>query len=186
MYEIILNVKKRFNKNREMSSLKNKIGRNHEKHYSNEKSYFLSRKAMRCWLLILYIVLTTIVVLTIHENDYPLVYFRNALGLIFVLFLPGYSLSNLFLKLQPCGYKESAEKRNNTSFLTFLIERLVLSIALSIVLNIVFSFLLSYLSFKITVGSITLTLFIFTLIFITIDFFLGLRSFESSKNEVLS
>ena len=53
--------------------------------------YIVSPKAYWYWTVIALSLATTILVFTIPENAYPIVYARHILGSIFVLWLPGYT-----------------------------------------------------------------------------------------------
>ncbi len=54
-------------------------------------AYLFSSRSLWYWTTIAVAVATTITVFTIPPDWYPLAYVRNVLGVIFVLFLPGYA-----------------------------------------------------------------------------------------------
>jgi len=56
------------------------------------RSYVFSTEANWYWAIIAVAGATAALVFTVPENAVPIVYARYALGAIFVLFLPGYSL----------------------------------------------------------------------------------------------
>jgi len=118
-------------------------------HFSN---YLTSPNARWYWITILLALITTITVFVIQENSSPLMYVRNILGAIFVLFLPGYS----FIKaLFP-------EKELDN------IERIALSIGMSLALVPITGLVLNYTPLGIRVTPITLSLLALTAIFATI------------------
>jgi hypothetical protein len=76
------------------------------------KKYFFSKKALWYWVIIALSIATTISVFTIPEAAYPLAYVRNVLGIVFVLFLPGYAvIKALFPTTVPI--KTSSENLDN-------------------------------------------------------------------------
>lgn len=55
-------------------------------------SYLFSVYAYWFWIVVTLSTLTTISVFAIHETAVPYVYIRNVLGIVYVVFLPGYCL----------------------------------------------------------------------------------------------
>lgn len=87
------------------------------------QTYVLSKKAAWYWVIIAIAILTTLTVFIIPDNAYPIVYLRSALGIVFVLFLPGYTfIKMLFPSKVPI--KTSSENMDT-------IERLALSLGMS-------------------------------------------------------
>jgi len=122
-------------------------------------TYLFSFESVWYWTIIAVAVVTTLTVFTIPQDLYPLVYVRNVLGVIFVLFLPGYAfVKAVFQKKVP--FKTSSESFDN-------IERLVLSIALSIALTPMVGLILYYTPIGIGLTPITLSLLALTAIFAT-------------------
>jgi len=114
--------------------------------------YLTSSDARWYWITILLAVITTIAVFVIQENSPPLMYVRNILGAVFVLFLPGYSfIKALFPK----------KELDN-------IERIALSIGMSLALVPITGLVLNYTPLGIRVTPITLSLLALTAIFATI------------------
>lgn len=123
-------------------------------------TYLFSFKAAWYWIIIAIALVTTLTVFVIPQDLYPIVYIRNTLGVIFVLFLPGYAFAKaIFQKKVPI-------KTSSESFDT--IERVVLSIGLSIALTIMVGLLLYYTPLGIGLTSITLSLLALTTVFATI------------------
>ena len=59
---------------------------------SIKKAYLRSKKLTWYWATLATAFATLLATLIIHENAFPVVYIRWLLGLIYVVFLPGYSL----------------------------------------------------------------------------------------------
>ena len=115
-------------------------------------NYLTSPNARWYWITILLALITTIAVFVIQDNSSQLMYVRNILGAVFVLFLPGYS----FIKaLFP-------EKELDN------IERIALSMGMSLALVPITGLVLNYTPLGIRVTPITLSLLALTTIFATI------------------
>jgi hypothetical protein len=124
------------------------------------RTYLFSFKAAWYWTIIAIALVTTLTVFAIPQDLYPIAYIRNTLGVIFVLFLPGYAfVKAIFQKKIPI-------KTSSESFDT--IERVVLSIGLSIALTIMVGLLLYYTPLGIGLTSITPSLLALTMVFATI------------------
>jgi len=120
---------------------------------------YLKTEAHWYWITMILAVTTTLVVFTIPENLFPLVYIRYLLGAIFVLWLPGYS----FVKaLFPTG----ATNEKSSGNLDF-IERIALSMGLSLALVPIVGLLLNYTPWGIRLTPIVLSLFALTTVFAT-------------------
>ena len=117
--------------------------------------YLYSPQAYWYWTTLLLTIATTILVFTIPEDAYPLVYARYLLGSLFVLFLPGYSLIKaLFPTHVPIP---TATKELDT------IERIALSIGMSLALVPLVGLLLNYTPWGIRLTPITISLLALTL-----------------------
>jgi len=114
-------------------------------------TYLKTKEAYWYWITLVLITTTTITVFTISENAYPIIYARYALGAIFVLFLPGYSLIKA---LFPTKEIDS-------------IERISLSIGMSLALVSITGLILNYTSWGIRTAPITLSLLALTIVFAT-------------------
>ena len=112
------------------------------------------------WGIIALSIVTTISIFTISEVTYPVAYLRTVLGLIFVLFLPGYA----FIKaLFPTTVPIKTNSENLDS-----IERIVLSIGMSLTLVPIMGLVLYYTPWGIQLTSITLSLLALTTVGATV------------------
>jgi len=114
--------------------------------------YILSTKAYWYWTVIALSLATTILVFTIPENAYPIVYARHILGSIFVLWLPGYSLIKALFPTKEIDN----------------IERTALSIGISLALVPITGLLLNYTPWGIRLTPVTLSLLTLTTVFATV------------------
>jgi hypothetical protein len=122
-------------------------------------TYLFSFESAWYWLIIAVALGTILTVFTIPQDWYPMAYIRNVLGLIFVLFLPGYTfVKAVFQRKLP--FKTSSESFDN-------IERLVLSIAMSIALTPIIGLILYYTPLGIGMTPVTLSLLALTVLFAT-------------------
>jgi len=104
--------------------------------------YLRSNQAYWYWITIILTLTTALLVFTIPENAFPLVYARYILGSIFVLWLPGYSfIKALFPK----------KELDN-------IERVALSMGMSLALVPIIGLMLNYTPWGIRLTPITLSL----------------------------
>lgn len=123
------------------------------------KAYIFSSNLIWYWLTIVIAIVTVTAVFTIIEDTYPLVYLRQILGAVFVLFLPGFA----FIKsLYPSKDPITTSSENFDT-----IERLTLSLGLSIVLTAVTGLVLNYTPWGIRLTPITLILLALTIVFAT-------------------
>lgn len=114
-------------------------------------TYLRSNQASWYWITITLTLTTALLVFTVPENAFPLVYARYVLGSIFVLWLPGYT----FIKaLFP-------EKEIDS------IERVALSIGMSLALVPITGLLLNYTPWGIKLTPIIISLLALTLTFAT-------------------
>ena len=126
---------------------------------ASAKEYIFSKQAAWYWTTILLATVTTIAVFTITGNGVPLVYFRYSLGIIFILFLPGFTLVKaLFPEKVPL--KTSSENKDT-------IERVALSFAISLALVPMVGLILNYTPWGIRLTPITLSLLGLTVVFAT-------------------
>ena len=113
--------------------------------------YLLSSQAYWYWTTIIVTLTTVLLVFTVPENAYPLVYARYILGSIYVLWLPGYTLIKALFP----------EKELDN------IERVALSIGLSLALVPLVGLFLNYTPWGIRLTPITLSLLALTITFAT-------------------
>jgi hypothetical protein len=118
---------------------------------STIKGYLSSPHSYWFWTIITLAFATTATVFTIPENAYPIVYARYMLGSIFVVFLPGYSLTKALFP----------EKEIDN------IERVALSIGMSLALVPITGLLLNYTPWGIRATPLTVSLLALTTIFAT-------------------
>ena len=116
---------------------------------SSLSGYFLSGWALWFWVVFGLAAAASIMVFTVPENAYPVVYARYVFGSVFVLFLPGYSLIRALFG--------SRELDN--------IERFALSVGLSLALVPMAGLLLNYTPWGIRTEPVTLSLLGLTLVF---------------------
>jgi hypothetical protein len=117
-------------------------------------TYLFTSESAWYWTIIALAIATTISVFTIPQDWYPLAYVRNVLGVIFVLFLPGYAfIKALFPAKLPI--KTSSENLDT-------IERVALSIGMSIALTPIVGLILYYTPLGIGLTPITLSLLALT------------------------
>ncbi len=120
------------------------------------KVYIFSNKARWFWAVIMLSVATTIAVFAIPEGAYPIAYVRSALGIVFVLFLPGFA----FIKaLFPSGVPIKTSSENLD-----VIERIALSLGLSLALVPIAGLILNYTPWGIRLAPITLSLLALTIV----------------------
>jgi hypothetical protein len=130
-------------------------------------SYLASNHAFWYWITMALTIATTIVVFTVSETAFPLVYVRYVLGTIFILWLPGYAfIKALFPQHLPFSKGiahtlETSEKNLDT------IETIALSIGMSLALVPITGLLLNYTPWGIRLTPIVLSLLALTTIFAT-------------------
>ncbi len=111
------------------------------------------------WLTLVLATATTVVVYTIPEATYPLVYIRYVLGIVFVIWLPGYSLIKALFPTEP-PVKTSSKNLD-------AIERIALSVGMSLALVPITGLILNYTPYGIRLTPIVLSLLILTVTFAT-------------------
>ena len=122
-------------------------------------TYLKTSQALWYWATIATATITAAAVFTVPEDFYPWSYIRNALGIIFVLWLPGYTFIKALFPVQ-VPIKMSTENLDT-------IERIALSLGMSIALVPIISLLLNYTPWGIRLTPIVLSLFALTLVFAT-------------------
>lgn len=123
----------------------------------NLKTYLKTGEAIWYWLTIITVIIATLV-FTISENVYPWMYVRNVLGLIFILFLPGFALIKAIFPIK-------ISTSSNSKIEEF--EQIALSIGMSIALVSTVGLLLYYSPWGLDLTSIVFFLVTFTPIFTT-------------------
>jgi predicted Zn-ribbon and HTH transcriptional regulator len=122
-------------------------------------TYLKTKEAYWYWATLILIFATTVIVFTIPEEAYPLVYIRYVLGAIFVLWLPGYSFIRALFPAQNQSGK-SAKPLDP-------IERIALSLGMSLALAPIVGLILNYTPWGIRLTPIVLSLLSLTTIFAT-------------------
>jgi hypothetical protein len=122
-------------------------------------AYMKTSQALWYWATISVATLTVAIVFTVPEDFYPLTYLRNALGIIFVLWLPGYTFIKALFPAQ-VPIKTSTETLDT-------IERIALSVGMSIAIVPIVGLILNYTPWGIRLTPIVLSLFALTLVFAT-------------------
>jgi hypothetical protein len=115
--------------------------------------------ALWYWVTIAIATITVAVVFTVPEDFYPWSYIRNALGIIFVLWLPGYTVIKALFPTQ-VPIKTSTETLDN-------IERVALSLGMSIAIVPIIGLILNYTPWGIRLTPIVLSLLALTIVFAT-------------------
>jgi hypothetical protein len=120
------------------------------------KEYVFSQKALWYWEIMALSIATTVSVFTIPVTSYPIAYLRNFLGIIFVLFLPGYAFIKALLpqKVPVKTINEDLDK----------IERIALNIGMSLALVPLVGIVLYYSPLGLRLTPIMLGLLAFTII----------------------
>jgi uncharacterized membrane protein len=142
---------------------------------STPQTYVLSKKAAWYWVTIALAILTTLTIFIIPDSAYPLVYLRSALGIVFVLFLPGFTLIKMLFPSK-VPIKTSSENLDT-------IERLALGLGMSLTLIPIVGLILNYTPWGLRLAPITLSLLALTIIFETAAV---LREYQAKAQTVKS
>ena len=130
-------------------------------------NYLRSSQTYWYWITIILTSTTALLVFTIPENAFPLVYLRYVLGTIFVLWLPGYAfIKALFPQTLPFA-RALAHSLGTTEKNLDTIERVALSLGMSIALVPIIGLLLNYTPWGIRLTPTVLSLTALTIIFAT-------------------
>ena len=126
----------------------------------NLSTYMKTAQALWYWVTMAIAAITVAVVFTVPEDFYPWSYLRNALGIIFVLWLPGYTVIKALFPTQ-VPIKTSTENLDN-------IERVALSLGMSIAIVPIIGLILNYTPWGIRLTPIVLSLFALAIISATV------------------
>lgn len=130
-------------------------------------SYLRSNHAVWYWITMTLTLATMLVVFVVPENDFPLVYIRYVLGIIFILWLPGYAfIKALFPQTLPFT-RALAHSLGTTENNLDTIERIALSLGMSIALVPIVGLLLNYTPWGIRLTPTVLSLLALTIVFAT-------------------
>ncbi len=124
------------------------------------KNYLKTSQALWYWVILAISALTLLMVFGVPEGSLPLSYFRNALGIIFVLWLPGYSFIKVLFPVQ-VPIKTSTESLD-------AIERIILSLGMSLALVPLVGLLLNYTPWGIRLTPLVLSFLTLSLVFATV------------------
>lgn len=121
-------------------------------------TYLKTSQALWYWTTVALSITTIVLVFFVGEDFYPWSYFRNVIGVIFVIWLPGYA----FLKALFPAHLPLQASRNLGN-----VERIALSVIMSLALIPIFGLILNYSPWGIRLAPLVLTLLVFTLVFAT-------------------
>jgi hypothetical protein len=128
---------------------------------TNLKQYIKTKTVVWYWITLTLAAATTIAVFAVPGESYPAIYIRQVLGIIFVLFLPGYAfIKMLFPSKMPIIFQNSTENMDT-------IERVALSLGMSLALVPMVGLILNYTPWGIRLTPIVLSLLALTVIFAT-------------------
>ena len=136
-------------------------------------TYLKTGEAFWFWVTIAAGAITAAMVFTISESVYPWIYARNVLGVIFVLFLPGYAFIKAFFPI-------NVPVKTSMGSLE-AIERIALSIGMSITLVSIYGLLLYYSPWGLDLTTIVLGLLAFTSVFATAAV---IREYQAKKTNL--
>lgn len=123
-------------------------------------TYVKTSHALWYWASTITAIMTTIIVFTIPNDSYPLNLVRIVLGIVFVLWLPGYSLVRML-------YPRHLPIRTGTRNLD-AIARIALSLGMSLAIVPLVGLVLNFTPWGIRLAPIVLSLLALTLIFTTV------------------
>lgn len=130
-------------------------------------SYLRSNQALWYWITLALTAATAIVVFTVHQDAFPLAYLRNVLGIIFILWLPGYALIKALFPQNLPFAKTLTHSLDTSEKELDAIERIALSVGMSIALVPIVGLLLNYTPWGIRLTPIVLSLLALTTVFAT-------------------
>jgi uncharacterized membrane protein len=122
-------------------------------------TYLGTNQALWYWATVTVAVFTAMFAFLISEDFYPWNYLRNFLGLIFVLWLPGYSILKVLFPINVANIEESENLSR--------VDRITLSIVISIALVALIDFILDFTPWGLNKVTAILSLLTFSLIFAT-------------------
>ena len=134
--------------------------RSREPILSTTKQHIFSQKISWYWITIGFAIATTVSVFVIPDNEFPIFYVRYVLGLLSMLFLPGFALvralfsGNVPIKLSS-KYADTA-------------EQIALSIGFSVAFTPIIGLILNYTYWGIRLIPITLSLLALTIVFASV------------------
>jgi hypothetical protein len=137
---------------------------------TSPRAYFFSSRSTWYWAIIVLALVTTITIFVVPKDTVPFLYVRSALGVVFVLFLPGFA----FMKaLYPTCVPVKTFSENLGT-----IERVALSLGMSLALTPIVGLILNYTPWGIRLTPITLSLLAWTAIVATVA---AIREYRTRK-----
>ncbi len=125
---------------------------------SSFSSYLKCKEAIWFWASLAIAVLTLFSSFLISSDLYPWSYLRNFLGLIFIMWLPGYVFIRMLLPVHE-PFRDSSSTLGN-------LERIALSIIVSLAFVSIIGLILNYTPWGINLTTIVISLFILSLVFV--------------------
>ncbi len=121
----------------------------------SSRDFVFSTRGLWYWAVLVLSAFSVASFLLVSGDDYPFVYLRNALGIIFVMYLPGYSLVKVLFPVRV--------PLQTRSITIDSIERIVLSLGMSIAITPLICLLFYYTPIGFNLAVIIITILIFTL-----------------------
>jgi hypothetical protein len=118
-----------------------------------------TNQALWYWTTVAIAIISMVLAVFIREGFYPWAYFKIVFGLIFVLWLPGYTFLKVLFPVNK-SINESSTSLSN-------VEQIALSVILSIALLALIGLILNFSPWGLNLSSIVLSLFTFSLVFAT-------------------
>jgi hypothetical protein len=118
--------------------------------------YVFSFRAAWYWIILFLSILAAFFTFTTPENLVPQIYARNVLGIIFVLYFPGFTLIKALYPL--------SVPFEMPSIILDTIERIALSIGLSLAVTPIVGLILYYTPWGLNLAAVTLSLFAVTFV----------------------
>ena len=119
--------------------------------------YLKTGEAHWYWIVIFFTLMTSLVMFAVPENLQPWSYLRNVLGIIFVIYTPGYTFMKALFPTKMSG-KSSKEKLDRT-------ERIVFGLGMSLFIVTIIGLFLNYTPWGMNLFPIVLSLTAFSGIF---------------------
>lgn len=123
-------------------------------------AYLISTETIWFWLTMALVIAAATAVFIIPADTYPLVYIRQTLGVLFVLFLPGFAFIKM---LYPSKVPMTTSSENLDA-----VERIAFSFGLSIALTAMTGLILNYTPWGIRLNPITFSLMALTTVLATV------------------
>ncbi len=140
---------------------------------SNFMTYLKSDRAIWYWITLIVTLLTAFAIFLIQDNFYPWLLARNVLGILFVVYLPGYTFVRI---LFPNKFKIKESKENLQQ-----IERIALSVGASLCIAPLSGLFLYYTPMGLNFATIILALVVITVTFASVALF---REYQEISEEL--